>query len=128
MGRPLRPLRVGARSEATEKTKAKARKEDGGPGARESNPRASYGACQETHVLHYLERLFCTHVDALHESALANVVARCGLFQSLCAFLDERGASIPPEDRRAGLYALSGIIATGIVRVAQEAHRGRRGR
>ena len=88
------------------------RKEFGDPGARESNPRASYGACQETHVLHYLERLFCTHVDALHESALANVVARCRLFQSLCAFLDERGDSIPPEDRRAGLYALSGIIAT----------------
>ena len=87
-------------------------KKDGAPGARESNPRASYGACQETHVLHDLERLVCTHVDALHESALANVVARCRLFQSLCAFLDERGDSIPPEDRRAGLYALSGIIAT----------------
>ena len=87
-------------------------KEDGDPGARDSNPRASYGACQETHVLHYLERLFCTHVDALHESALANVVARCGLFQSLCAFLDERGNSLRLEDRRAGLYALSGIIAT----------------
>lgn len=81
-------------------------------GARmDSNPRA-YGACQETHVLHYLERLFCTHVDALDESALASVAAECGLFQSLCAFLDERGASLVAEDRRAGLYALSGIIAT----------------
>lgn len=81
-------------------------------GARkDSNPRA-YGACQETHVLHYLERLFCTHVDALDESALASVAAECGLFQSLCAFMDERGASLGAEDRRAGLYALSGIIAT----------------
>ena len=86
-------------------------KEFGGPGARESNPRASYGACQETHVLHYLERLFCTHVDALDESALANVAARCRLFPSLVAFLDERGASLRLDDRRAGLYALSGIIA-----------------
>ena len=76
-----------------------------------SNPRRFYGACQETHVLHYLERLFCTHVDALDESALANVAARCRLFPSLVAFLDERGASLRLEDRRAGLYALSGIIA-----------------
>ena len=75
-------------------------------------PARAYGACQETHVLHYLERLFCTHVDALDESALASVAAECGLFQSLCAFLDERGASLVAEDRRAGLYALSGIIAT----------------
>ena len=52
----------------------------------DSNPRR-YGACQETHVLHYLERIFCTHLHALDEAALVKVAAETKLFPALVSFL-----------------------------------------
>ena len=76
-----------------------------------SNPRR-YGACQETHVLHYLERILCAHLHALDEAALVKVAIETKLFPALVSFLDERGDSLAPDDLRAGLSACSGVIAT----------------
>ena len=52
----------------------------------DSNPRR-YGACQETHVLHYLERILCAHLHALDEAALVKVAAETKLFPALVSFL-----------------------------------------
>ena len=77
----------------------------------DSNPRR-YGACQETHVLHYLERILCAHLHALDEAALVKVAVETKLFPALVSFLDERGDSLESDDLRAGLLACSGVIAT----------------
>ena len=50
------------------------------------NPRR-YGACQEIHVLHYLERILCAHLHALDEAALVKVAAETKLFPALVSFL-----------------------------------------
>ena len=50
------------------------------------NPRR-YGACQETHVLHYLERILCAHLHALDEAALVKVAVETKLFPALVSFL-----------------------------------------
>ena len=50
------------------------------------NPRR-YGACQETHVLHYLERILCAHLHALDEAALVKVAIETKLFPALVSFL-----------------------------------------
>jgi hypothetical protein len=52
----------------------------------DSNPRR-YGACQETHVLHYLERILCAHLHALDEAALVKVAVETKLFPALVSFL-----------------------------------------